>query len=117
MLPLLFEAAVTLFHSINCCLPPDPGTFAKKLLLDVFFSEEKLARSCCTKAVGRELLDQNNLCGIKCELSYRASETIHRVVCVLSSVDRSNQLQVPHTKGAAKRDMEQNCEGEVEYVV
>ena len=57
MFPLSSEAAVTLFHSINRCLPPDPGTFVKKLL-NVFFSEEKLARSCCTKAVGRELLDQ-----------------------------------------------------------
>ena len=68
MLPLPSKAVVALFHSIDCCLPPDPGIFAKKLL-DVFFSEEKLARSCCTKAVGRELLDQDVLCGIKCKLS------------------------------------------------
>lgn len=68
VLPLPSEAAVALFHSVNCCLPTDAGTFAKKLL-DVFFSEEELARSCCTKAVGRELLDQTVLRGIKCTLS------------------------------------------------
>ena len=33
------EAVVVLFHRINCCLPPDACSFAKKLL-DVFFSEE-----------------------------------------------------------------------------
>ena len=65
MLPLPSEAAVALFHSDNCCLPSDAGAFAKKLL-DVFFSKEELARSCCTKAVGRELLNQTVLRGIKC---------------------------------------------------
>ena len=68
MLPLLSEAAVASFHSVNCCLPSDARSFAKKLL-DVFFSEEELARSCCTKAIGRELLDQTVLTGIKCKLS------------------------------------------------
>ena len=68
VLPLPSEAAIALFHSVNCCLPPDARTFAKTLL-DVFFSEEELARSCCTKAVGRELLDQTVLRGIKCKLS------------------------------------------------
>ena len=82
----------------------------------MFFSEEKLARSCCTKAVGRELLDQNILCGIKCKLSH-ASEIIHHVVCVLSCIDRPNQLQVPYPQGAARGDMEQNCEGEVEHAM
>ena len=68
VLSLPSEAAVALFHSVNCCPPPDAGTFAKKLL-DVFFSEEELARSCCTKATGRELLDQTVLLGIKCMLA------------------------------------------------
>ena len=81
------EAVVALFHRINCCLPPDAGSFAKKLL-DVFFSEEQLARSCCTKAVGRELLNQSVLCGIKCKL-FDVSVTIRRV-CTLFSVDRPN---------------------------
>ena len=64
MLPLPSEAAIALFHDVNCCLPADAGTFAKKLL-DVFFSEVELARSCCTKVAGRELLDQMMLRGIK----------------------------------------------------
>ena len=113
VLPLPSEAAVALFHSINGCLPPDAGTFAKKLL-DVFFSEERLARSCCTKAVGRELLDQSILCGIKCKLSIiHASVTICHV-CALFSVDRPNQLQVSHPQGAARGYLEQDCEGQVE---
>ena len=61
VLSLSSEAAVVLFHSVNCCPPPDAGTFAKKLL-DVFFSKEELARSCCTKATGM-------LLGIKCMLA------------------------------------------------
>ena len=31
-----------------------------------FFSEEELAKSCCRKATGRELLNQTVLLGIKC---------------------------------------------------
>ena len=68
VLPLPSEAAVALFHSVNCCLSSDASAFAKKLL-DVFFSKEELARSCCTKAVRRELLNQTVLRGIKCKLS------------------------------------------------
>ena len=68
VLSLPSEAAVALFHSVNCCPPPYAGTFAKKLL-DVFFSEEELARTCCTKATGRELLNQTVLLGIKCMLA------------------------------------------------
>ena len=59
------DAAVALFNQVNSCLPKEPGKFATKLL-DVFFTEDKLARSCCTRASGRELLDQNVLLGIKC---------------------------------------------------
>ena len=62
VLSLPSEAAVALFHSVNCCPPPDDGT----LILPrgcwiFFFSEEELARSCCTKATG-----QTVLLGIKC---------------------------------------------------
>ena len=55
------------FKTYNCCLFQDAGTFAKKLLY-VLFSEEQLARSNCTKVVGRELLDQTILTGIKYKL-------------------------------------------------
>ena len=54
----------------------------------------KLAKSCSTKGVGRELLDKNILCGIKCRLSH-ASETMHHV---LSYIVGPNQLQVPHQR-------------------
>ena len=68
MLPLPSETAVAPFHSVNCCPPPDAGSFAKKLL-DVFPTEDEVARSCCTKATGRELLNQTVLLGIKCMLA------------------------------------------------
>ena len=90
MLELPSEAAVGLFHQTNSCLPQEPGKYASRLL-DVFFSEEKLARSCCTKAAGRELLDQTVLEGIKCKL-YVQSLLIHFIT--VHSIDRSNQLQV-----------------------
>ena len=45
-------------------LPPDPAKFALRLL-SIFFSPEQLARSNCTKADGRDLLDPTILLAIK----------------------------------------------------
>ena len=98
VLPLPSEAAVALFHSVNCCLPPDAGTFAKKLL-DVFFSEEELARSCCTKAVGRELLDQMVLSGIKCTLSIMIIVILSLCnLCTLFIDQTSYKYRIPKDK-------------------
>ena len=48
-------------HVINCP-PKDAAKFALRLF-SVFFTEEQLAQSCCTKAEGRDL---EILQGIKC---------------------------------------------------
>ena len=60
------SAALAEFKQIDACPPKDPAKFALKLL-SVFFSEEELGRSNCTKADGRDLLDQEVLLGIKCK--------------------------------------------------
>ena len=61
---LLSEAARAQFQQINACPPSDPATFALKLP-SVFFTQEELAKSNCTKADSRKLLDQDILQGIK----------------------------------------------------
>ncbi len=60
------EAALAEFQQVNACLPKDPEKFALKLL-SVFFTEEELGRSNCTKAEGRDLLNQEILLAIKCK--------------------------------------------------
>ena len=57
-------AALSAFQSVNTLLPPDPANFALRLL-SIFFSPEQLARSNCTKADGRDLLDPTILLAIK----------------------------------------------------
>ena len=54
---LLTSAALAEFKQIDACPPKDPAKFALRLL-PVFFSDEELGRSNCTKAEGRDLLDQ-----------------------------------------------------------
>ena len=66
-LRLLSEAAVAEFRCVESCLPSEPEKFALKLL-SVFFSDEVFGKSICTKAEGRQLLDQNILLGIKHKL-------------------------------------------------
>ena len=92
--------------SVNCCPPPDAGSFAKRLL-DVLFTEEELARSCCTKATGRELLNQTVLVGIKCMLAI-CSDFVPNLIMYNVLVGRPNILQVPSTKGPDRREMEQD---------
>ena len=55
------------------------------------------------------------LCGIKCKLSIMNASVTITTSCVLFSVDRPNKLQVSHPQGAARGDMEQDCDGEVEH--
>ena len=86
------DAAVALFHQASSCLSKEPGKFATKLL-DVFFTEEKLARSCCTRALGRELLDQNVLLGIKFTFILHFNVD-HLLLYITTFTDRSNKLQV-----------------------
>ena len=62
------EAALMEFQQVSLCPPNDPAKFALKLL-SVFFTDELLSTSNCTKAEGRSLLDQEILLGIKCKLS------------------------------------------------
>lgn len=65
-LKLPTEAAVAEFRQLEGCPPKEPGKFALKLL-SIFFCDEELSESNCTKAEGRKLLDQNILLGIKCK--------------------------------------------------
>ena len=58
--------AVKQFQQLLNCPPDDPGRCALKLLT-IFFTESELAKGNCTKAGGRELLDQHLLHGIKCK--------------------------------------------------
>ena len=67
MLRVPTEAALVSFKQIQACPPQDPGKFALRLL-SVFFSDEVLSTSNCTKAEGRALLDQEVLLGIKRKL-------------------------------------------------
>ena len=60
------EAALKQYQLINSCPPGDAGKFALKLL-SIFYSPEELARSNCTKAEGRELLNPEFLLAIKCK--------------------------------------------------
>ena len=62
------EAGLALFQQAVGCPPVGrPQQFALNLLT-AFFSEEVLADSCCTKAKGRKLLDQQLLLAIKGKL-------------------------------------------------
>ena len=83
------DAAVALFHQANSCLPKEPGKFATKLL-DVFFTEEKLARSCCTRASGRELLDQNYFLESNVPLFYILVLIIYYSISLLLLIDQTN---------------------------
>ena len=58
------EAALTLFWELAAFPPKDPGRYALQLL-SVFYSDEELAESNCTRAEGRKLIDQNILIAIK----------------------------------------------------
>ena len=58
------ETALVEYKQINVCPPSDPAKFALKFL-SVFFTTKQLARSNCTKAGRRELLDQDILQAIK----------------------------------------------------
>lgn len=60
------EAARAEFVQVNACPPSNPAKFALKLL-SVFFTQDELAESNCTKADGRKLLDQDILQAIKRE--------------------------------------------------
>ena len=67
-LTLHSEMAVSEFQQISFCPPSEPAKFALRLL-SVFFSDDVLAESNCTKAEGRKLLDQQILLGIRCEFT------------------------------------------------
>lgn len=58
------QAALSLFRQLSTFPPKDPGRYALKLL-SVFYSDEELAESNCTKAEGRKLVDQDVLIAIK----------------------------------------------------
>lgn len=57
-------AALADFNSVNSAPPSDPAKFALRLL-GIFFSYEELAKSNCTKADGRDLLDPEIILAIK----------------------------------------------------
>ena len=61
------RAALAEYNSVNSAPPSDASKFALRLL-GVFFTVEELARSNCTKADGRELLDPEILQAIKCKI-------------------------------------------------
>lgn len=63
------RAALAEYNSVNSAPPGDAAKFALRLL-GVFFTSEELARSNCTKAEGRELLDPEILQAIKRERVY-----------------------------------------------
>lgn len=58
------EAAVARFKQLNSFPPKDAAKFALRLM-PVFFTNEELARSNCTLAQGRDLLNQEYLEAIK----------------------------------------------------
>ena len=58
------EAALAEFNAINTAPPSDAAKFALRLL-GVFFTTDELARSNCTKAEGRKLLNPKILQAIK----------------------------------------------------
>lgn len=68
-LTLPSEAAVMGFQQLESCPPKDPGKFAIKLLT-LFYGDEELSQSNCTRAEGRKLLDQEVLLGIKCKFVF-----------------------------------------------
>lgn len=59
-------AALAEFQAICAAPPNDPAKFALRLL-GIFFTQEQLAVSNCTKAEGRQLLDPTILLAIKCK--------------------------------------------------
>ena len=96
MLPLPSEAAVALFHSVNCCPLLMPAHMQKSFWMSSLCSEEELARSCSTEVVGRDLLDQTVLIRIKCKLSIcKCNDTL--CACIVHSVD-SYKYQIPKDK-------------------
>ena len=58
--------ALTRFRELEALPPKEPTKYALRLL-SIFFGEEELARSNCTKAEGRNLLDRTTLDAIKGE--------------------------------------------------
>ena len=58
------EAALCQFRELAAFPPKDPAKYALKLL-SVFFTDDDLAESNCTRAEGRKLLDQNIIVAIK----------------------------------------------------
>jgi hypothetical protein len=60
------EAALAEYNALLSTPPADAAKFALKLL-SIFFTSEELGRSNCTKAEGRDLLDQQILQAIKRE--------------------------------------------------
>ena len=109
VLPLSSEAAVALSHSVNCYPPPDAGTFAK--LLNVVFSEEELARSCCTKATRERAPESDCAIGNQTyvgNMYVTALILLILCMCTVPSIDRPNILQVSSPKGADRRKMEQD---------
>ena len=65
-LTLPSEAALAAFSLLNSAPPADPAKFVLRMLA-IFFTSSELEKSNCTKAEGRELLDQEVIQGIKCK--------------------------------------------------
>lgn len=67
-LKLTSEAALAHYRQLSIFLPKDPAKLALKLL-SLFFTDHQLSVSNCTKAEGREILDQKILEGIMCKFA------------------------------------------------
>ncbi len=92
------EAALAQFIQINCP-PKDPAKFALKLL-SVFFTDEELSQSNCTKAEGRDLLNQEILVAIKCE--YMQYTFIKEYCTYIPSLLDQTNLKYPVGKDQAE---------------
>ena len=67
--------ALSRFKELEAFPPKEPTRYALRLLA-IFFSDEELARSNCTKAEGRNLLDRRTLDAI------RGKHVVIGILCV-----------------------------------
>lgn len=101
-LKIATEASLADIRQMSSCPPKDPAKFALKLK-SVFFSDQELSVSNCTKADGKKLLDPTILLGIRCKSSccFRCCDVL--ILFIIVPTDHTNYKYPVPPEAEARR--------------